>query len=73
MTTVPTASDPVWEKLASGKISHKFELFAANMMIARACRTVAADPSTKPAMIRELHGFFDKYAAVVANDLEKLR
>jgi hypothetical protein len=72
MPEIPPTTASVWEKLVTGKTTHKFSLFAANMAVARAARVVATDPSQKPAMIAELHQFFEKYATLTAADLQSL-
>ena len=73
MTQIPPPSDALWNKLVSGQVTHKFALFAANMALAHAVRSVAADPSKKPAAIEELHRFCGKYADLVAEELQSLR
>ena len=72
MTEIPPPSDRIWDHLVSGKINHKFALFAANMAVARAVRIVTADPARKPAMIAEVHQFFSKYADEVVAELRTL-
>ena len=66
-------SDGLWDRLVTGRVTHKFNLFAANMALARAVRVTAADPAQKAAMIEELQRFCDKYAAQVAGELQALR
>jgi hypothetical protein len=57
----------------TGRVSHKFDLFAANMAVARAVRIVAGDPRKQAAMIEELHRFFTKFAETTAGELRLLR
>ncbi len=72
MPQVPPPSDPVWDRLVSGKASHKFALFAANMALARAVRVAASEPARKPAMIVEVHQFFSRFADELAGELRTL-
>jgi hypothetical protein len=73
MAQIPPPSDVIWNKLVTGQVSHKFSLFAANMLLAHAVRTVAANPSRTPAVTKELHQFCSKYADLVADELQTLR
>ena len=72
MSAVPPLTSRLWDDLVTGRCSHKFELFAANMAVSRAVRIVASDPGQKGLMIAELHQFFVKFERTVANDLQKL-
>ena len=72
MPQIPPPTSKVWEKLVTGQVNHKFNLFAANMAVARVARVVAADPNKKPAMITELRQFFEKYADMTAAELQGL-
>lgn len=72
MSQIPSPTAPVWEKLVTGKINHKFDLFAANMAVARVTRIAAADPGQKTAMIAELRQFFEKYEKLTADELQSL-
>ena len=69
MASLPPLSAPVWERLATGKISHKFSLFAANMAVSQAARALSANPEHKSAVISELRQFFEKYERLTANEL----
>jgi hypothetical protein len=73
MPPIPPLCDALWDKLVSGRITHKFTLFAANMALARAVRLVAADPAQQPVQIAELHQFCTKYAAQIGHELQTLR
>jgi flagellar motility protein MotE (MotC chaperone) len=73
MAQIPAPSDAVWDKLVSGRVTHKFALFAANMALSRAVRLAAADPKQKPALIDELYRFCVKYADELAVELQALR
>ena len=72
MPSIPPQSDPLWNRLVTGQLTHKFKLFAANMALARAVRVAAGDPAQKPVMIEELYHFCVKYAAQVAPELQTL-
>ena len=72
MSSVPPITSRLWDDLITGKKTHKFELFAANMAVARCRRIVAEEPRWKAAMITELHLFFLKFENITINDLEKL-
>ena len=72
MAQIPPPSDTIWDRLVSGKITHKFGLFAANMSVARAARVAAAEPARKPAMIAEVHQFFSRFADELAAELRSL-
>jgi hypothetical protein len=69
---IPPPTAQLWERLVTGKFTHKFNLFAANMALSRATRVVAGDPGQKPAMIAELHQFFTKFAGFTAGELNTL-
>lgn len=73
MAQIPPPTDALWDRLVSGKTTHKFALFTANMALARAVRIAAGDPARKPAMIAELHQFCGKFADALAPDLGGLR
>jgi hypothetical protein len=72
MSQIPPPTASLWEQLVTGKLTHKFNLFAANMAVARAVRVVASDPGQKPAMIAELRQFFEKFASLTAAELQSL-
>jgi hypothetical protein len=69
---IPPRTSPVWERLATGQISHKFSLFAANMAVSMATRTTKADPSRKAQAVDEMYKFFEKYANATAAELNSL-
>ena len=69
MAQIPPPSDPVWDKLVTGQITHKFALFAANMAFSRAVRLVASEPARKPQLIDELYRFCSKYSNELADEL----
>ena len=73
MSQIPPTSDPVWNRLVSGQITHKFGLFAANMAVWRAVQAAAKDPTQKPTLIEELYRFSCKYAEVMSGELQSLR
>lgn len=73
MQQIPPQNDPLWTKLVTGLITHKFELFAANMSLAHAMRIVAKDPARKSVAIEELRKFCSKYVEQMANELNALR
>jgi hypothetical protein len=62
MLQIPPATAPLWDKLVTGQVTHKFNLFAANLAVARAVRLVAGTPASKPAMVADLRQFFEKFA-----------
>ena len=70
--TIPDSSHPIWRKLATGAITYKFGLFAANMAIHRAVRDSAQNPEKTAALAEELHQFFARYAGLTADDLQKI-
>ena len=72
MAAIPPPSSALWDRLVSGKATHKFALFAANMAVARAVRLAASEPARKPTLIAELHQFFSKFAEQTAADLQTL-
>jgi hypothetical protein len=73
MPQIPPPSDAIWDRLVSGRVAHKFALFAANMALSRAVRIAATDPSQKPTLIEELHRFCCKYSNEMASELQALR
>lgn len=72
MSQIPPATAPLWDKLVTGQLTHKFSLFAANLAVARAVRLVAGNPGTKPALVTELRQFFEKFANLTADELQRL-
>ena len=72
MSVVPPVTSRLWDDLVTGKRTHKFELFAANMAVSRCARIVAAEPHWRAAMISELHLFFLKFEKITAADLAHL-
>jgi hypothetical protein len=69
MSQIPPINHPVWEKLAAGKVKHKFKLFAANMAVDRAMREFSQGGTDKTKICGELHSFFAKYSNHVASEL----
>ncbi len=69
--TISTAH-PVWDKLLTRKLQHKFSLFAANVALDHAIRAYEKNRSEKLQIIAELYRFFSKYETLVAADLAKL-
>ena len=45
---IPAASHPIWELLVTGQITHRFKLFAANLLIDRAKRVYARTGAQNP-------------------------
>lgn len=72
MAQIPPPSDDIWDRLVSGKTTHKFALFAANMAVARAVRIAASEPARKPALVAEIHQFFSRFADELAPELRAL-
>lgn len=72
MSDIPPVTARIWEDLITGRRTHHFTLFAANMCVARCQRIVAAEPHWKAAMITELHYFFQKFEHLTAEELEQL-
>ena len=73
MPHIPEPSALLWDQLVTGRRTHKFTLFAANMAVSRAVRVVAGDASRKSEMIVELHQFFEKFAGLTSGDLQTLK
>ena len=63
---------PLWEKLLTGKVQHKFSLFAANVAVEHAAREYAKNKSEKLRLASQLQQFFSKYEKLVAADLQKI-
>ncbi len=63
---------PVWEKLLTRKVQHKFSLFAANVAVEHAARDYEKNASDKDRLISELHGFFAKYDKLVSAEFAKI-
>jgi len=72
MGLIPPVTHPVWEKLVTRKIQHKFSLFAANLKIELAVRDYEQDQPKKPQLIQHLHQFFDKYQKMTSVELDQL-
>lgn len=67
---VPAATHPIWERLVTGQIKHKFKMFAANMLIDRARREYATDRRAKARLANEICTFFNRYAHLIAAELQ---
>jgi molecular chaperone GrpE len=67
---IPAASHPVWEQLLTGRIRHRFRLFAANLLIDRTRREYASNGGARARLIGELHKFFNEHADLTASEFE---
>jgi hypothetical protein len=73
---VPTASDPAWTNILTGKTRYQFEFLATNFLLGSLINQVNRDPS--PRSIRkcaeELHNIFARNADMrtVQNDLRRI-
>ncbi len=67
---IPAATHPIWERLVTGQIKHRFNLFAANLLIDRARREYAVNRGAKARLASEICTFCNRYASIVAADLE---
>ena len=72
MAEIPSASNPVWERLVTGTVTRKFSLFAANMAVDQATRHYKEKPGDKAQLIKGLVEFFNKYAKLTADDLASI-
>ncbi len=63
---------PIWEKLLTRKVQHKFSLFAANLKVDLAARDYAQGQSEKQRLIAQLHEFFTKYERLTSADLMQI-
>lgn len=71
---IPEKSNPCWRNLATGKKSIQTEFLGLQMILKRQqrrCLATAPD-TTLQAAAEELHAFFVKYQAVLANELKSL-
>ncbi|MGO9547536.1 MAG: nucleotide exchange factor GrpE [Rhodomicrobium sp.] len=66
---IPAATHPIWERLVTGQIKHRFTLFAANMLIDRAKREYANNRGAKARLANELCTFFNRHSNVTTADL----
>ena len=69
---IPAATHPIWERLVTGQIKHRFKMFAANLLVDRARREYAAGGGAKAALASEISTFCNRYASLLAVDLEPL-
>lgn len=72
MSVTISTAHPLWDKLLTKKVQHKFSLFAANVAVEHAIRAYEKDRSGKPQIIADLQRFFSKYETLVSADLAKL-
>ena len=72
MSFPATVTHPIWEKLLTRKVQHKFSLFAANLKVDLAARDYAQDQSEKQRLIAQLHEFFTKYERLTSADLTQI-
>ena len=71
--SLPGRSDKVWEKLASGSVTHKFDLFAANMAVNRTVRSVSTGKTNLASAAAQLFEFFQKYEDLTVHEFKSLR
>ena len=71
--SIPSRNDKIWEKLASGAVNHKFELFAANMAINRAVRNTSSSPGKLAECAASLYEFFKKYENMTSHEFKAIR
>ncbi len=69
---LPAPTHPIWEKLLSRKVQHKFSLFAANLKIDLAARDYAQNPSDKKRLVEQLHEFFTKYERLTSAEFTQI-
>jgi hypothetical protein len=72
MSTIPPVEHPIWEMLVTGEVTHKFSLFAANMVLDRIKRTYVFDKTSKARGIQELQKFFEQYERLTASELASI-
>jgi hypothetical protein len=72
MSLTAPVTDPIWEKLLTRKVQHKFSLFAANLKVDLAARDYAQNHSDKQKLISTLHEFFTKYERLTSADLAQI-
>lgn len=71
---LPPKSNPIWEKLVKGDISHNFKSFPASMMLSRHKRLITRDNSqqTMLKLIDEVYEFFSKYESILEDDIKSI-
>jgi molecular chaperone GrpE len=67
---IPAATHPIWERLVTGQVKHRFNLFAANLLVDRARREYASNRGAKTRLASEICTFCNRYASILAADLE---
>jgi hypothetical protein len=72
MSLTAPVTDPIWEKLLTRKVQHKFSLFAANLKVDLAARDYAQNQAEKQKLIAQLHEFFSKYERLTSADLAQI-
>jgi hypothetical protein len=72
MSLTAPVTDPIWEKLLTRKVQHKFSLFAANLKVDLAARNYAENQSDKQKLISTLHEFFTKYERLTSADMTQI-
>jgi hypothetical protein len=71
---IPDISHPCWRNLASGKLTLQTQFLGLQMILKRQQRKLEGKPgdAALQAAAEELHGFFVKYEAVLANEIKSL-
>ena len=74
---IPSASDPVWQKLVCGQLEYQFESLAVKVFLGSAKLQISRDgaPANQRRLAIELQGIFAKNETLksVQNDLAKFR
>lgn len=73
---LPPASDPRWEDIVSGKMTHEFSFFPLKLLLARQRLQVVTNPGpeTTRTCVEELHTMIEKnkHLPRVQDDLSKI-
>jgi len=71
---IPSKNDPKWKDLVTGKLNHQFKLPSAGMCITRNKRNYAMNntPAQLEASVNDIVKFFQKYAAIMQDDINAI-
>jgi hypothetical protein len=72
MNLTAPVTHPIWEKLLSHTVHHRFSLFAANAAVAHAAREYTKNRSEKVRLISELRQVFMKFEDVIGAELTNI-
>ena len=71
---IPNKAQPIWKDLVTGKKKHEFKSIPGGMLMTRLVTKCKMDYSTETLdkAVDEAHAFFEKYQAILKDDIANL-